>query len=352
MVRRVGLPARAQARRLSARLARRLGDPTMRLGATLGERYPQLVDDPGFALAWADGADRLYRQGVFNVIQNVDDWAVFARHAPPGHFYSPVPSYGEVMSRADRLFDQFPDALPSIDLNEKLQEQLFCELSDLLADETLPAEPEPGWRYCAANEYYGIADALILHGMLRWLRPKRIVEIGSGWSSALILDTVDRYLSGDERLQFVEPFPERLNQLLRTSDPSRVTIHETSVQRVPTTVFSDLEAGDLLFIDSSHVVTIGSDVPYLIGEVLPALPSGVVVHVHDIFWPFEILRQWFEQGRLWAEPYMWRAFLSSNSDWEVLYMNHWFVNARRSLVRERLPRMLTSGTGALWLRRR
>ena len=188
--------------------------------------------------------------------------------------------------------------------------------------------------------------------MLRWLRPSRIVEIGSGWSSALILDTVDRYLTGDERLAFVEPHPERLKSLLRTADDGRVTIHEQDVQRVPMELFTGLGPGDLLFIDSSHVVTVGSDVPYLIGEVLPLLPSGVVVHVHDIFWPFEILRQWFEQGRLWAEPYMWRAFLSSNSDWEVLFLNHWFVNARRSIVREHLPRMLTSGTGALWLRRR
>jgi predicted O-methyltransferase YrrM len=343
---------RNELRRLSAHLARRLGDRTMRLGTMVGERYPAFVDDPGAALTWLDGAGRLVHSGVFDVTINVDDWAVFARHAPPGHFYSPVPSSRDVLSRADRLFDQFPDALPGIDLNEKGQEQLFIELSELLQGEELPAEPTEGWRYCAANGYYGIADALILHGMLRWLQPKRIVEIGSGWSSALILDTVDRYLTGNEHLTFVEPHPERLNELLRTSDASRVTVLEHDVQRAPVSLFSELKAGDLLFIDSSHVVTIGSDVPYLIGEVLPDLPSGVVVHVHDIFWPFEILRQWFEQGRLWAEPYMWRAFLSSNADWEILFYNHWFVNGRRSVVREHLPRMLTSGTGSLWLRRR
>jgi predicted O-methyltransferase YrrM len=324
----------------------------MRFGTVVGERYPELVADPGFAVELFGGADRLYREGVFDITRNVTDWGVFARHAPPGHFYSPVPNVHEVLSRADRIFDQFPDALPGIDLNEKGQEQLFIELSDVLADEELPQEPKEGWRYCALNEYYGIADALVLHGMLRWLRPGRIVEIGSGWSSALILDTVDRYLTGHERLAFVEPHPERLKSLLRTADDGRVTIHEQDVQRVPMELFTELGPGDLLFIDSSHVVTVGSDVPYLIGEVLPLLPSGVVVHVHDIFWPFEILRQWFEQGRLWAEPYMWRAFLSSNSDWEVLFLNHWFVNARRSIVREHLPRMLTSGTGALWLRRR
>jgi hypothetical protein len=63
-------------------------------------------------------------------------------------------------------------------------------------------------------------------------------------------------------------------------------------------------------------------VPYLAGEVLPNLPSGVVVHLHDMFWPFEILRQWFEQGRFWPEPYLWRAFLTSNADWEISFVNH------------------------------
>src|SRR5262245_58949766 len=103
----------------------------MRLGVALGQRYPQLIDDPNFALTLVDGADRLDRNGVFDVTHNVEDWAVFARHAPPGHFYSPVPRYGEVMSRADRIFDQFPDSLPGIDLTEKGQEQLFLELCEV-----------------------------------------------------------------------------------------------------------------------------------------------------------------------------------------------------------------------------
>src|SRR6185369_397434 len=94
-VRRVGVPARDALRRASARLARRLGDPTMRFGTVVGERYPQLVADPGFALELFGGADRLYREGVFDITRNVTDWGVFARHAPPGHFYSPVPNFHE-----------------------------------------------------------------------------------------------------------------------------------------------------------------------------------------------------------------------------------------------------------------
>jgi Methyltransferase domain len=352
IVRGVGIPVRNAARQMASSVARRLGDPATRLGNTLGDQYPQLLNDPEVAVTYISAADRMYRAGVFDLTETVDEWAVFARHAPPGHYYSPIPSYGEVLSRADRIFDIFPDSLPGIDLNEKQQEALFLELTDILKDEDIPLEPDPSWRYCGANGYYGIADGLVLHGMLRWLRPRRIVEVGSGWTSALILDTSDRFLEGDERLAFIEPYPDRLADLLRGTDTDRVRIHEAPVQRVPPEVFSQLGSGDLLFIDSSHVVTIGSDVPYLVGEVLPTLPSGVVVHVHDIFWPFEIPRPWFEEGRLWAEPYIWRAFLTSNADWEIIFFNHWFVNARRSVVRRQLPRMMSGGTGSLWLRRR
>jgi predicted O-methyltransferase YrrM len=318
----------------------------------LTEKHPELASDPGFALALTDSALIFYGEGILDISKNIEDWARFVRHAPPGHFYSPIPSFSEVLSRSSALFGAFPEALPGIDLNENSQERLFRTLCEILKDENLPLEPEEGWRYCASNGFYGLADGLMLHAMIRWLQPRRIVEVGSGWSSALILDTVDRHLGGDERLTFVEPFPERLHRLMRHGDSARVTIHEQPVQRVSQGIFEALEPGDLLFIDSSHVVTIGSDVPHLVGRILPILPSGVVVHVHDIFWPFEIPPKWFEEGRLWAEPYMWRAFLTSNQDWEIMLFNHWFVNARTALVSDLLPRMLTGGACSLWLRRR
>jgi hypothetical protein len=338
--RRVLGAARRRARAGTAKIASRFSADTQNVDQQAGHEF--LID----------GARTLYEHGVFDITKNVDDWALFARHSPPGHYYSPIPSYRRVMSRADRIFDRWPNELPGIDLNEGGQEKWFLEVADVLRDEQLPALPTDGWRYCGANGFFGMADALVLHGMLRWLQPRRIIEIGSGWSSALILDTVDRYLSGSEQLCFIEPHPERLNDLLKDSDRSRVTVHVSDVQTVDPALFDTLEDGDVLFIDSSHVVTIGSDVPYLVGEIVPSLKPGVVVHVHDTFWPFELPRQWFDEGRLWAEPYMWRAFLTHNSAWEVLFFNHWFVNARRAIVERHLPRMLESGTGSLWLRRR
>src|SRR5690606_38963391 len=113
-------------------------------------------------------------------------------------------------------------------------------------------------RYWLDNPAYAHGDGVVLHAMLRHLRPARIVEVGSGYSSALILDTVDRWLP-DTELTFVEPHPELVEGLLRPGDERRVTIHRVPVQDVDPAVFAVLGAGDVLFIDSTHVAKAGSD---------------------------------------------------------------------------------------------
>jgi hypothetical protein len=124
------------------------------------------------------------------------------------------------------------------------------------------------------------------------------------------------------------------------------------VQRVPLDVFAQLRAGDVLFIDSSHVVKIGSDVAYLVHEVLPSLAAGVVVHFHDILWPFEYPRDWvLDQGKAWNEAYFVRAFLQFNAAFEILYFNSFIANRHPASLRELLPRCVENPGGSLWLRR-
>ena len=126
----------------------------------------------------------------------------------------------------------------------------------------------------------------------------------------------------------------------------------TLVQDVPLDTFAALRAGDVLFVDSSHVVKTGSDVHHLFTKVLPVLCAGVVVHVHDVFWPFEYLRHWISEGRAWNEAYLLHAFLMYNDTFEIVLWNHWLATAHPEIVASELPAMLENPGGALWMRRR
>ena len=93
------------------------------------------------------------------------------------------------------------------------------------------------------------------------------------------------------------------------------------VQNVKLIEFEKLEPNDLLFIDSSHISKIGSDLNYLLFEVLPSLKPGVIIHFHDILYPFEYPYEWIEKGIYWNEAYLLKAFLMHNKNYEILLFN-------------------------------
>ncbi len=287
---------------------------------------------------------------------------LFLRFAPPGHYYSPIPDLAAVRRNAARIFDApddpGPPSLPGIDLHEAAQLerlQLFGRVHEELP---FPDRPTPGFRYHLDNEWFTYGDCVALYSILRTHRPRRIVEVGSGFSSAAMLDLNDRFFDGSLQLTFIEPYPERLESLLRDSDAERCTVLRASVQDVDLDVFAQLEDGDVLFVDSSHVAKMDSDVLHLLFEVLPVLAPGVLVHFHDIPWPFEYPRAWLEQGKAWNEAYLLRAFLMYNPAFEV----HWygaFLAARHLAALSRvLPTAVrppssptTLSHSSLWLRK-
>lgn len=255
---------------------------------------------------------------------------------PPGHFYSPIPSLAELRPRAARIFDMTATRLPAVDLNRERQAALLETFEPLYADIPFPEDPAAGFRYHFRNEYFSYADGVTLFCMLRHLRPKRVVEVGSGYSSALMLDTNDRFLGRSIRFTFVEPHPERLESLIWDADRAATTILRHPVQETPLSVFDELEAGDVLFIDSSHVGKTGSDVNFLLFEVLPRLARGVHVHFHDIFHPFEYPKGWIEEGVAWNEAYLLRAFLQYNHAFEIEF----FVSFVMHHMKERAARVM------------
>jgi hypothetical protein len=274
--------------------------------------------------------------------------ARFVTWVPPGHFYSPVPDQAEIDRDADRLFAS-RRSLPGIDLREGEQLALFGELARLAREAPLPAGPDGSTRYWTDNDNYGVGDALVFQSMLRHLQPRRYLEVGSGWTTALALDTRDRFLEGKLSITAIEPYPELLKDRLRQDD--QVEILDAPVQSIPLSRFQELEANDVLFIDSSHVLKTGSDVHFLFTSVLPVLAEGVYVHVHDMFWPFEYLRHWIEEGRAWNELYLVHGFLLFNDTYEVVLFNTWLADQHRDVIQRELPTMLENPGGALWLRR-
>lgn len=172
----------------------------------------------------------------------------------------------------------------------------------------------------------------------------------------MMLDTDERHLGSATEFTFIEPYPDRLHRLLRDSDRSRgrIRIVEETVQAVPDRVFSELEAGDILFIDSSHVVSTGGDVNRLLLELVPALPAGVRVHVHDIFWPFDYPEVWLEEGRFWSETYLLHALLIGNRALSVDVFTSYLFWTQHDEVARRAPAWDAIGSGgvSIWLRTR
>jgi hypothetical protein len=289
--------------------------------------------------------ERLERHGLTeHLFAELDQWAPFVRFASPGSFYSPIPRLDDVGRDADRLFD-FGRQVPGVDLH--VDEQL--EYVERIATE-LASASAAGRRYHADNEAFGLGDALVLEGVLRLERPARIVEIGSGHSSALILDLVEEHLPGTA-VTFVDPHPEVLRSLMREGDEERATIVERRAQDLPGDIVGALGTNDVLFVDSTHVVKTGSDVCHLVLDVLPAVPPGVLVHFHDIFWPFELPRAWVEEGRQWAECYLLRAFLADNPNWRIVLFNDYLGRFEVPFLQAHLPGFLANPGGSLWLRR-
>lgn len=271
---------------------------------------------------------------------------------PPGHYYSPIPDVAQVLARGDELFFRGHRTLPGIDLNFARQEELLRIFLPFYPEQPFDEQPSTRCRYGFANDQFGHADALFLYFVLRHARPRRVIEVGTGWSTCVMLDVDDLFLGGALEITSIDPDPSRLRARMRAGDERRVRIVEQPVQAVPLETYDALQAHDVLFIDSTHVLKTGSDVNHLMFSVLPRLASGVWVHVHDVAYPFEYPREWVAEGRAWNEAYAWRAFLQYNAAFDVQVMNTCLEFLEPDWFRDNMPLCLQNVGGSLWLRRR
>ena len=254
-------------------------------------------------------------------------------HIRPIHYYEPLPDFRSIT----REQTERKRAFPAIDFRRDEQLRLLRELEPY-ALELQQTD--------VVNDYFSGLDAVVYYSLIRQLKPRRIIEIGGGYSTRIANKALAANQSG--RLTCIEPHPdERL-------DGSRVHLVTKRVEELDVSFFAALEANDILFIDSSHTVKFGSDVCYEFLEILPALKRGVWVHVHDIFFPHDYPAEWLLKRRLALnEQYLLEAFLSFNHDFEIALANHWLQLECPNEVARLWPNAVSSDAGAssFWMRR-
>jgi hypothetical protein len=265
------------------------------------------------------------------------------------HYYSPVP---DVASITPAVWDG-PSALAGLEFDPRSQlEFLERELAPYLSEfAPLRASNGKSGEFYLDNNTYESVDAETLYAMIRRHAPARVVELGSGSSSLVIAEAVSRN-ARDSRpceYQIFDPYPSpELEPVLdRIAGTARL-----GATQVPLSTFNALDDGDVLFVDTTHTVKTGSDVNYIVLDVLPVLRAGVLVHFHDIFLPWEYPRRWVEGKRYWAEQYLLQAFLAFNTSFDVLFGAQAVARAFPTELGRLIPSFGPGvSPGALWIRR-
>jgi Methyltransferase domain len=269
------------------------------------------------------------------------DWERHGFHVTPVHFYEPIP---DTQSLPETLWSQ-PSELVGIDMNDSMQLDLLRNHFPKFRDEynNLSVEPPPGQK----RPFRGV-DALVAYCVIRHFQPELIAEVGSGWSSLVLGQVAAK--NKNSALICIDPFPR---DILRKGFPGLRSLIKKKIQDIDLEFFSQLGSGSVLFIDSSHTVKIGGDVNYLFLEVLPRLNPGVIVHVHDIFLPFEYRRDWvLDEFRFWTEQYLLQAFLTFNSEFEVLLSNSYLNHYHQQELKAAFPGLSSWAGGSFWMRRK
>ncbi len=249
-------------------------------------------------------------------------WEERGFHITEVSSYHPIP---DTRTLPQKLWEQESE-LVGLDLRIHEQLELMQTFQKKYADEyeQFPRQKtDDPYQYHLNNGWFESVDAEILYCMIRHHQPKRIIEVGAGYSTYLMVQACKQNIADG-----IHP------ATITTIDPTSVIFHQqipgvsqfikAPVQEMPLEPFLELEAHDILFIDSSHVVKIGSDVVYELLEIVPRIAVGVVIHFHDIFWPCEYPQEWvFKSTLFWNEQYALQAFLAFNNAFKILWTSNY-----------------------------
>jgi len=269
----------------------------------------------------------------------------------PGTYASLYPNQDDIRARLNRLKKTSLADCPGVDVALDRQLQWLRKMAEYYPTQPFPEEQREGCHHYLKNDFFAHADSIFLHGMIRALQPRRIVEIGAGYSTAVMVTTNDDFFDRKIELTSIEPHPERLRRLLSDDDLRRMTFIRQSLQDVTEAPWKQLQANDILFTDSSHVLKCGSDVQTLFHDILPGLQPGVVIHLHDIGAQFEYPADWLNAGTACNEAYLLHSFLQFNNAFEILLWGPVAIEAFRDEVAKTMPLCLAHPGGSFWMRK-
>ena len=272
----------------------------------------------------------------------------FYRHYP-GHYSSTIPGKLYIKRNRHRLFSK-ERAIDGVNLNKEVQEKLLTTFSQYFKDFSPSCTQSPDKLYYYNNNMYGFNDAFILYCILREYKPKHVIEVGSGFSSALMLDVANEILP-ETQFTFIDPYSKNIINFLNLNPSGKYELIKKEVQDLDVSTYSKLEENDILFVDSSHVIKIGSDLSTILYSVLPSLQSGVIIHIHDIWYPFEYPEEMINEGRAWNEIYLIRAFLQFNTSYEILFFNSFVECTYRDFIDSNMTGYFKDSGKSLWLRK-
>jgi predicted O-methyltransferase YrrM len=270
---------------------------------------------------------------------------------PPGFYHSPVVNPETARAYVLERALTSPEELLEIGIDADAMQRFWDANAETFRLEPFSNEKAAGKRFYLKGGLISYGDALTLLAMLGHFRPKQIVEIGSGFSTACMLDCADLHGLSELKITCIEPYPTRLKQLLHSGDYDRVSLIEAPLQTVAVEdIITPLKAGDFLFIDSTHVLKTGSDVHYELFHILPRLRPGVVIHFHDCPYPFEYPDRWiFEENYSWNEAYALRAFLMYNDCFKILFWGSLVQRMLSEKIRAESGRFGTSEHLSFWI---
>lgn len=241
-------------------------------------------------------------------------------HILLNNYYSPIP---DTRTLNEELWSK-PSELLGVKMNEQKQLELLSNFVSSFKNEyeKFPKnKTEIPYQYYLNNRFFRSVDAEVLYCMIRRSKPRKVLEIGSGYSTFVSAEAILRNKQENNsyecELVAIDPYP---NEILKTGFPGLSELIIRKVQDVPLLKFQELKENDILFIDSSHILKIGSDVHYEYLEILPRLNNGVLIHSHDIFLPAEYHKDWiYKQLYFFNEQYLLQSFLAFNDSFEVLW---------------------------------
>ena len=269
-----------------------------------------------------------------------------------GHFYSPIVDRKEIAAERDCLWPAKP-IVAGVDWNDDGHRRILAEtFPRYLPLYDYPETLRDGRDlvdFYTRNPHFSWLDARALFVLVHAWRPRRIIEVGSGYSSLLIADINRRWFDCGIDVTCIEPHPPKF---LRNRIRGISRLIEDKIQRVAPGEFALLDAGDILFIDSSHVAKTGSDVNHIFFDVLPALARGVHIHIHDVFLPHDYPQSWaIDENRSWNEQYVVRALLMYTNGFRIDFGSAYAFHTFPELVAKALahPKGVAYGGGSLWL---